>query len=697
MIFSTLLLLLPAVVAVEIAEIQGNAFVSPYAGKAVTSVTGLVTANSSSGFYLSATNSSSPYGNGLYVYTTSKTVLSQVAVGDIVSLGGKITSYRSNAAYIYLTELTSPTNITKLSSGNAVTPVLLGKDGLHPPTQQFTSLDVGGPLSVPNNVTQVSVSNPTLNPDKYALDFWQALSGQIVKVTNPVAISYPNSYKDFWIRGDWPVTGLNSRGGLTITKGDDGLPDLNPETVVIGAPLDGTKNPDVWMGTTVTDIVGVVTNTFGFYTILPLTAPQVIAHNNTLQGPTTLTIPADDANCTLTFGDYNVENMTFNSTHLPLAASQIGDYLKSPDLVFLQEIQDDTGPTDDGVVSSNKTLQTFVDAISAHSGDKYSFAYIAPSNDQDGGQPGGNIRPAFLYKADRLQLVNPNYGSATDKTEAVNNNGTVGLTFNPGRIDPTNTAWEATRKPLVALFKSIPAGEDIFAINVHMSSKGGSSSIHGDARPPVNGVVDKRIAQVKLLADFVGSILSINANASIIASGDFNEYGQTGAVFDSLRAHLQDIDEAAGVPPVERYTYVFDMNSQQLDHAFISPKLQKGAEVEHLHINNWVKYSARTSDHDPSVSRVKICTPRVDPPTPPTPTCTTRQIGNWCAARLPTFNNFSTCTASALQCWNNSWACYKSVAFPANAECASYQVQCAEDSAYCIKCLTGKCGPSLLR
>ncbi|KAG8811291.1 hypothetical protein FRC17_002539, partial [Serendipita sp. 399] len=307
-------------------------------------------------------------------------------------------------------------------------------------------------------------------------------------------------------------------------------------------------------------------------------------------------------------------------------------------------IQDDTGPTDDGVVSSNKTLQTFVDAVAAHSGVTYNYAYISPENNKDGGQPGGNIRTAFLYKSDRLKLVDPNFGGALDKTEAVNKNGAVGLTFNPGRIDPSNAAWDATRKPLVAQFKSIPAGEDIFAINVHMSSKGGSSSVHGDARTPVNGVVDKRIAQVKLLADFAGSILAINANASIIASGDFNEYGQTGAVFDSLRVHLQDIDEAAGVPPTERYTYVFDMNSQQLDHAFISSKLQKGAEVEHLHVNNWVKYSARTSDHDPSVSRIKICTPHVDPPTPPNPpACSTRQVGSWCAARLPTFNNLATC------------------------------------------------------
>lgn len=63
-----------------------------------------------------------------------------------------------------------------------------------------------------------------------------------------------------------------------------------------------------------------------------------------------------------------------------------------------------------------------------------------------------------------------------------------------------NTAWNATRKPLVALFESVASKEQVFAINVHMSSKGGSSSIHGNPRPPANGVVDKRIAQVGLLA-----------------------------------------------------------------------------------------------------------------------------------------------------------------------------------------------------
>lgn len=182
------------------------------------------------------------------------------------------------------------------------------------------------------------------------------------------------------------------------------------------------------MGTTVSDITGILTYAFGYYAVLPLTAPTVLAHNDTLQGPTTLTVPVDDPNCTLTFGDYNVENMTWNSTHLPDAAVQIADYLKTPDLVFLQEVQDDSGPINDGNVSSNKTLQTFVDAIASKSGVNYSYVYIPPNNGQDGGEPGGNIRPAFLYRPERLRLVDANHGGSLDKTEVVNNNGTLELT-----------------------------------------------------------------------------------------------------------------------------------------------------------------------------------------------------------------------------------------------------------------------------
>jgi hypothetical protein len=62
--------------------------------------------------------------------------------------------------------------------------------------------------------------------------------------------------------------------------------------------------------------------------------------------PTTLT---STGRCMgLTVGAYNVENMAPTSSHIPDVAEHIVNHLKVPDLLFLQEVQDDTGPTDDG-------------------------------------------------------------------------------------------------------------------------------------------------------------------------------------------------------------------------------------------------------------------------------------------------------------------------------------------------------------
>ena len=60
---------------------------------------------------------------------------------------------------------------------------------------------------------------------------------------------------------------------------------------------------------------------------------------------------------------------------------------------------------------------------------------------------------------------------------------------------------------------------------------------------------------------------------------------------------------------MERYSYVFDQNSQQLDHALVSNaiKLRK-VKFEHIHVNNWSpSLSTRASDHDPSVGQIRIC------------------------------------------------------------------------------------------
>jgi hypothetical protein len=63
------------------------------------------------------------------VLSTSSTVLGSVKVGDLVSLNAKVSEFRSASRPndLHLTELTSPANITVLSSGNPSFQLSLGE------------------------------------------------------------------------------------------------------------------------------------------------------------------------------------------------------------------------------------------------------------------------------------------------------------------------------------------------------------------------------------------------------------------------------------------------------------------------------------------------------------------------------------------------------------------------------------------
>lgn len=112
-----------------------------------------------------------------------------------------------------------------------------------------------------------------------------------------------------------------------------------------------------------------------------------------------------------------------------------------------------------------------------------------------------------------------------------------------------------------------------------------------------------------IFQDFVQSILDKDQDANIVVAGDFNEFLQTRSVYKPLVNVLTDIDEVSGIPPVERYSYVFDQHCEQLDHVFVSDAIKKRrTESEHIHINNWAPtLSARVSDHDPSIGRIRLC------------------------------------------------------------------------------------------
>lgn len=80
-----------------------------------------------------------------------------------------------------------------------------------------------------------------------------------------------------------------------------------------------------------------------------------------------------------------IDNFTPTSSSLPIIASHIAIHLKTPDLLFIQEIQDNSGSKDDGTVNANVTLSNIVAAIAnASGGIQYDFVQIDPVDKQDG-------------------------------------------------------------------------------------------------------------------------------------------------------------------------------------------------------------------------------------------------------------------------------------------------------------------------
>jgi predicted extracellular nuclease len=103
---------------------------------------------------------------------------------------------------------------------------------------------------------------------------------------------------------------------------------------------------------------------------------------------------------------------------------------------------------------------------------------------------------------------------------------------------------------------------------------------------------------------FVDDIRAINPLANVIVLGDVNDFEFSETV-DILTRDLFMWDLPRLLPPAERYTYVFDGNSQVLDHILISlPLLLRGFDHDVVHTN--AEYADQASDHDPQVVRLRL-------------------------------------------------------------------------------------------
>jgi len=303
----------------------------------------------------------------------------------------------------------------------------------------------------------------------------------------------------------------------------------------------------------------------------------------------------------LTVAAINVENLDpgDDDRFAPLG-SMIVNNLKSPDIVALIEIQDNDGPSDSGITTATQTYEELTQAIAASQGPRYQATDIAPQNNTDGGQPGGNIRVGFIYQPDRVQLVAQRAGTASEDVDILEG---PKLSLNPGRIEPNSPAFEGSRKPLAAQFSF--NGQPVFAIAAHFVSKRGDSD-------------DQRAEQARIVSRFAQKILAQDANANVLVMGDLNDLNDSKTIRILTDGGLTDL--SAMLDARDRYTYNFRGRLQQLDYILASPNLAGAAQGEFdiVHVN--VNKPRPLSDHEPVLARFTLPVPvAVDRSPQPTP------------------------------------------------------------------------------
>jgi predicted extracellular nuclease len=581
----------------RIHDIQGTTWISPQNGKDVVNVpgivTGLRTSGSSKGYWIqdSTPDASSATSEGLFVFTSSAPT---VAVGDSVLVSGKVSDFYPLSSGDTVAA-TSNLSITEI--GTATTIVLSHANALPAPV-------VLGPSTVPDtyapNLGGTNIESTPITPTRSALDFYESVEGMRVEVDNARVVGPSDSFAEQYVTTK-PTQNVSYRGG-TLLSAENATPSGRLEVVANNGTNPQVSVGDVFTGATIGEIDW---SQFGGY-VLAADTLGAVQHGNlapvvaTAQGKKQLAIAT-----------YNVENLAPTDPDAKFAALGAGvvTNLAKPDIVALEEVQDNSGSKDDATVAADQTLTKLVNAIVAAGGPHYDWREIDPVNDQDGGQPGGNIRVAFLYNPARVTFVDSGAASvnrSTTSTQVLTKKGEPALTLSPGRIDPQNPVWTASRKPLVGQFQF--NGKNVYVIANHFDSKLGDQNADGRFQYPAQSSAVQRAGQAQVEHDFVNQLLAVDKKANVVVVGDLNDY-QFSPALKSLTTGTADgtgpatlTDLITTLPANQQYTYVFDGLSEVLDHILTS-KGVGGIEYQVVHIN--AEYANQTSDHDPQVVRIK--------------------------------------------------------------------------------------------
>ncbi len=671
-------------------EIQGSAYFSPIllndginnfniASTTLVKVQAVITAvdvdGSRTGFYITEENSdwdaSLGTSEGIFVMFTddsgaatlgagaSTPGLGTFQVGDLVTVTARVMEYQS-FSNMPVTVLTLATVITRDATNQPVPTLTL--DSNHPmPNGILTAV-------TPDYRDGSDDVGDTFDYSLYALSYFETIESMLVTIPNMraadgfVTTSGGNPVFQAYSEDHANPGQINSRGGYTIS-GDPAL--STPDTPTITDDVryggrivhDGDTNPDIIEldftdfamtapagigNVTMGDYIGNVTGIIGFdFTDRKLYVTDIDGYDvNVINGNTPAVEVAEfsaaDDPRQLTIATFNVENLTpgDGQAKFDALAQAILINLKLPDILSIEEIQDNNGETNTGGADATQTWTMLVNALNAAalaagSDAVYQWVDQEPTVGAEGGAPGANIRVGFLYNTSRVQLGDLTADASiedrrkyTDRLgDGVRDAGDL-IQFDDSMIGGINpTDYTTTRKSLLGQFTF--NGQTVFVLANHLPAKSGSGSFwqfnqNLESGQPANSDWAQRNAIGEDIYTLANYIQQNAPNAGFVAGGDFNDFQFTRALEAAtgyVRADGTARNDGARLlnmtltlDEAERYTYTFDGRSQAIDHILVNSLLAQGATYDIVHLNTGYGQGSAIplSDHDPAVVRLDM-------------------------------------------------------------------------------------------
>ena len=570
---------------VDVERVQGAAHRSPLEGQWVFGVEGIITMvrpRNEPGFWMEDPVDDGDPATSQGVLVVGSEDSPKIEVGDQVRVSGRIHEMQ-RPGELGVTTLQASQIRTMTSDRPLPPPLRLNTDT--PP------------------VPRVVVDDDALRhfePLFDGLDFWESIEGMRITLSEPIVIGPTHRHGEITVNAGrtGSPAGRTDAGGLLQRPGD-----LNPERLAVDFP-GFRETPTANVGDAIAgELQGVVDYGNGRYRLrAQVPMPTIIPAGR--QPERSRLEPGKNRLTVATFNVYNLSARNDESRFESVARTLV-ENLQSPDIVGLQEIQDDSGPADDGTVSAAQTLGRLVDAVVEIGGPRYEFRQIDPENNRDGGRPGSNIRVVFLFNPERVDFVDRGAAGPSDPVRWISDGEGVRLSASPGRLAPGAPSFNGmesrdfspSRKPLIGEFRF--GAQTLFIVNNHWSSKGGDMPVFGEVQPAVPRSEDQRSQQARQVADFVADLLRQEPQAGIIVLGDLNDHEYRSPLRILADTGLENM--VYQLPPRDRYTFNYRGNSQTLDHILISRPLQERAAVRIDIVNCNADFADgnRASDHDP--------------------------------------------------------------------------------------------------